>query len=192
MTGLEMLKEELRMRGCTKAQVESKVVAEVLTILSGVDFTGEWTASADIEQQRNELRALMEEKRDVLDGLRRTQSCFENEMRDLKDTRERIIEELEKLQAEIMKCETPEGRDRTRAAQAFKNSVNVNSKYDNTAYIIGLAAIMTGGEVGALDTIGKINPKMAIENIPKTRLSADGTCAVSRCTDAVYKQRSIL
>ena len=60
----------------------------------------------------------------------------------------------------LKNCETPEARDAMRAAQVFVNAVNVDSKYDNTAFIIGLSAILSKNGVGPLETLKKMNPKL--------------------------------
>jgi hypothetical protein len=46
----------------------------------------------------------------------------------------------------------------------FVNSVNIDSKYDNTAFIVGLAAILSNGECGAISELKKINPKLFDED----------------------------
>ena len=53
-----------------------------------------------------------------------------------------------------------EGRDTMRIAQMFVNMVDVDTKYDNTAYIIGLAAILSRGGISAIDELKKINKKL--------------------------------
>ena len=57
-------------------------------------------------------------------------------------------------------CETDKGRDALRAAQMFVNSVTIDSKYDNTAFIIGLASILSQGNVGPIEELKKINNKI--------------------------------
>ena len=47
-----------------------------------------------------------------------------------------------------------------RAAQVFVNAVSVDTKYDNTAFIIGLAAILSKNGIGAMDELKKINSKV--------------------------------
>ena len=68
----------------------------------------------------------------------------------------------------ISDCETQEARDALRTAQMFINSVSVDTKYDNTAFIIGLASILSQGKTGAIDELRKINPK-----IPKFGMKAE-------------------
>ena len=60
-------------------------------------------------------------------------------------------------------AETPEARDRLRVAQAFINSVDIDTKYDNTAFIVGLSALLSGVQINPLKEIQKINPKITNE-----------------------------
>jgi predicted RNase H-like nuclease (RuvC/YqgF family) len=60
----------------------------------------------------------------------------------------------------LSNCETDEGRDALRRAQMFVNSVDVDTKYDNTAFIIALGAILSGGKIGAIEALHKINHKI--------------------------------
>lgn len=60
-------------------------------------------------------------------------------------------------------CETAGGKDMLRLAQMFVNSVDVNSKYDNTAYIIGLAGILSGNKVAPIPELKKINRKLFVK-----------------------------
>lgn len=62
----------------------------------------------------------------------------------------------------LKNCETPDGRDRMRTAQMFVDTVDVNTKYDNTAFIIGLAAILTQGKVNAIGELKKMNKKITV------------------------------
>ena len=58
----------------------------------------------------------------------------------------------------VEECETLEGKDTLKKAQMFVNTVNLNTKYDNTAFIIGLASILAQGNVAPIEELRKINP----------------------------------
>ena len=156
MTGLDCLREELRKRGMSKVQIESKVVAVVLDILAN---TG--TVHADLRDAEIELNEVQDQLRRAKDRL----SYYEERLRNNHNTLEREWDEKEayicKFNEELQHCETPDGRDAMRRAQMFVNSVIVDSKYDNTAFIIGLAAILSNGEIGAIEELKKINPKLS-------------------------------
>jgi hypothetical protein len=42
----------------------------------------------------------------------------------------------------------------------FVNTVSVETKYDNTAFIIGLAAILSNGRINPISELKKINKKL--------------------------------
>ena len=161
MTGLELLKEEMIRRGCTKQQTEAKVIGVVLDILSNT------TINQDTEQAERQLARLRREILDEKINLRREKARYENEKqiyeRDekkllkIKQETEAYIEDFEKAMRE---CETEKGRDAMRCAQVFADSVNVETKYDNTAYIIGMAAILSAGAIGPITELKKINKKI--------------------------------
>lgn len=154
MTGHELLREELKKRGFTANQIDSKVVGGVLDVVA----QNPNTTFADIQEAEQELVKLRSE-------FERKKGIYERELERIRIEKQSIIKSvMEKEQyindwlEKLSECETAEGRDRMRIAQMFVNSVNVDSKYDNTAFITGLAAILTGGKIGALEEMKKINP----------------------------------
>lgn len=175
MTGLECLRVALRQRGFTKAQAESKTVLGVLEIVSGAD--GKYTEldkiQRDIETARDTLSGYQDriaEERSKHEWLRANNEA--NMAKINSDVAYLIREAQERVDAgmkALAECETEEGRDAIRAAQTFVNSVEVKTAYDNTAFIIGLAAILSRGSVGAIETLRKINPK-----IPETHYEIGG------------------
>lgn len=155
MTGIECLKAEMKARGCTTAQINSKVVCTVLDIISnsGDKYTKAWQDELIIERQIDVAKGRL---RRATNELERTK--YETEA--LKKKWDEMRTYAEKFNDALAAGETPEARDTMRRAQMFVNSVDVNSKYDNTAYIIGLAAILSDGKCGAIDELKKINPKL--------------------------------
>lgn len=155
MNGLDCLREEMEKRGLTKAQIESKVAAVVLDILSqsGDKYTKMW--QEEQEQTERERSA----RKEAAYYERRASSAIIT----IKNA-ERLLSEMQQYMDTLFdalnKCETPEERARLKAAQMFVNSVNVNTKYDNTAYIIGLAQILAGGNLDGIEELKKINPKL--------------------------------
>ncbi len=59
-------------------------------------------------------------------------------------------EYIKKFNKSLNECETKEGRDTLRLAQVFVNSVNAKTSQNNTAFINGLACILSRGECGSL------------------------------------------
>ncbi|MBQ6503148.1 MAG: hypothetical protein IJI57_04445 [Flexilinea sp.] len=155
MTGLDCLKEEMLRRGLTKAQCESKTVAVVLDILanSGTSYTEQY----DIE---NHLEKLKQECADTERYLHNLRGQYQKEREEIVKWKDEIQQYVDGLLEQLKTCETKEGQDRLKLAQMFVDSVNVQTKYDNTAFIIGLSAILSSGEVAPVEELRKINNKI--------------------------------
>jgi len=163
MTGLECLRKELKLRGMTESQINSKVVAVTLDILSHADhstaFTEEWNAEDRIAalnraKCESEAAAKMAEAR--MDQFKRDMNARQEE---LEQDRKRFEKEKEAWRKELEEFQTDEARDRIRIAKFFENRIIVESKYDNTAYIIGLAAILCRSDE-PMKELKKMNPKL--------------------------------
>ena len=154
MTGLECFQQEMMKRGCSKTQVESKAVAIALDILSkDSDCTFSLIREAKEEfrilkgQTERELKAAEHRKKEIL-------MCYEPLW---KQTREYI----ERFMTALDSCETPEGRDRIRAAQVYANTAILETKYDNTVYNNWMGALLCGATAfEGLSKIEKVNPKI--------------------------------
>ena len=172
MTGLECLQQELIERGCTKSQAEAKGVMIVLDILSK---SPERIFSL-VEEARNKLRALQEEATKytgLIDKLKREAIALQA---DNERARANITAycntEFEREQAYIDRffealnsCETPEGRDRLKAAQVYANSAILETKYDNTVYNNWMGALLCGASAtDGLEEIRSVNPKIDTTN----------------------------
>lgn len=166
MTGLDLLHKELADRGFSKAQINSKIVPAVLDILANAgteytDLTALRQEHDDILRYNNSLAADIRDKQRQINSLMSTVSKLEETVYNAIDEEIREQREyLEKVMKALTEGETPEARDALRRAQMFVNSVNVNSKYDNTAFIIGLATILSDGNLTAIDELKKMNPKL--------------------------------
>lgn len=155
MTGLECLRQEMRKRGCTKSQAESSTVGIVLDILAnaGDQYTNQQRMLADIEQLRKQKMEL----ENAIKVIRFEYGEMKNNLRRIREEEKQYIDGFYKA---LENCATPEAADTMRAAQMFVNSVCVDTKYDNTAYIIGLASILSSGKIGAINELKKINKKL--------------------------------
>ncbi len=162
MTGMECLKEEMLKRGCTKTQTESKILAVVVDILAqtGTHYLQEWEANEWIKAERAEARADSRRAAEDREEAKLVRQQAYEELLSLSKHRKDIEEYVQAFEESLKKCESAEGRDRMRCAQMFVQSVQIDSKYDNTAFIIGLSAILSGGQVAAIETLRKINPKL--------------------------------
>ena len=158
MTSYELLKQEMKRRGLTDAQCTSKTAAVVLDIVcqTGMKYTQE---RDDIIKRENEW-----------DNIRFEKARIESEREAIKSQWQKIDSYVDNLKSYVdvfykalEETETSEGRDALKRAQMFVNTVDVNTKYDNTAYIIGLASILSCGKTGAIDELRKINKEIPIE-----------------------------
>ena len=169
MTGLECLKAELIKKGFTRSQADSKVVTGVLDVIA--NSNGEFT---DLKKTQEEINALERKKETLEDKIRWLTDAKNTVIASInklsRDKYEPIINYINDFYAALAKCETPDARDRLKLAQMFVNSVSVDTKYDNTAMIIGLASIISPGEMAAVNELHKINKR-----IPAIKVrSADG------------------
>ena len=167
MTGLDCLRKEMKARGLTSVQVENKVTAVVLDIIagSGNKYTEMWKeergASKKLEETRSELFRCECDFSAAQQRLKR----IKEQIADAEEHRKHCEDYIDEFNKSIKECETAEGRDAMRIAQMFVNSVDVNTKYDNTAYIIGLASILNG-KMNAIEELRKINKKLP-QGLPK-------------------------
>lgn len=142
-------------RGCAKVTLESKYIPVVLDIISnsGDKYTKMW------QEEEEQTKRLRKASKDADYYERRAR---EAELR-LEDAERNLAEKqryMDTLFEALNRCETPEEKARLKAAQVFVNSVSVNTKYDNTAYIIGLAQVLAGGSFDGIEELKKVNPKL--------------------------------
>lgn len=154
MTGKELLFQELRERGLTENQINSKAVAVVLDVIAN-DGTERYLNAKEVDDElkkkKEDLASLQSSLRiqkwhseKVLEELR---SRSENLEKNIKAMRAEFNEYVAEFEESLEAMETPEQRDRLRTAQIFINSVKVRSDGNNTAYIHGLALLLSGVEL---------------------------------------------
>lgn len=171
MTGLDRLKEAIILSGNNRQMANSKAVAVCWEILT---HDNEKYATTQYEYEER-IRELQEKYNHLNDEFQRLKIARNNLDIELLKTREEIesikenewqreVEYVERFNASLLECETPEGRDATRKCQMFINSIDVDSKYDNTAKIISLGAILSNGSIAPVDELRKINPKLFKDN----------------------------
>lgn len=153
MTGLECLRAEIIKRGGNKAQAEAKVVQMVLEIIAQ-DDTHIYTDLAEAKKELQRVKTELDwanRKLEQLQPLLKDALDKEKEMRVDHDERVMfrlaILEDeraqLDALKEQLLKCETPERRDAMRCAQLFLNNTTVKTTQNNTAFIQGLALILS-------------------------------------------------
>jgi hypothetical protein len=150
------LYEELEKRGFKVWQAkQSKMLPAVLDILAN---TG--TLYSDLHEARTQLDILKSQCEGLKNQIHAGNILQAREEKQLRERWEAAEHYVERFNASLAACETEEGRDAMRAAQVFVNAVSVDTKYDNTAFIIGLAAILSKNGIGAMDELKKINSKV--------------------------------
>lgn len=159
MTGLECLHSELLKRGCNNMQLQSKVIPIILDIVanSGIQYQ-------QIDGLQDEIKALMSKRDELKRQISRLEAEFGFAQGKIDTLRKQewldAPEYVKDFYKALETCETDSGRDAMKCAQMFVNSVSVDTKYDNTAFIIGLSAILSGGKVAAIRELHKINKRI--------------------------------
>ena len=167
MTGLDCLKEELKNKGFSSTQVNAKVVAGVLDILSHAD--GKYLEQHDLDEQLSHKRNTLRELENGIGyrqfELRRREEEVKERALRLQETCKEMVEYIEQFNKSLEECEDADRKDAMRAAQLFVNSVSVESKYDNTAFIIGLSSILSKGAIDGVKELKAVNPKLFSEKV---------------------------
>ena len=155
MTGREILNQKLKAKGLTDAQINSKAVETTIAVLA--EETDGTNYSALIQDAIQEYRVARNNadaearrysaKAEALSDNERANSARRKDLEKSANDIKNLLIDLEKVYDEILELETAEQRDRTRTARLFMDNVNVNTVYDNTAYIKGLSAILSGKEI---------------------------------------------
>lgn len=160
MTGLEVLREEMLKAGATRQQAESKTVALVVSCLTNMDYRVIFDLEADVEVMKCKIKNLSyqiglreAELQSLTNRCQREEEC-------IKKNKASLNEYIADFNKSLESMETPEARDRLRTAQLFMNTVNIDTKYDNTAFIVGLGALLNGISYNPLEELKKINPKV--------------------------------
>lgn len=177
MNGIECLKQELLDRGYTKQQAESKVVLGVLEILAQ-DREGRYSDMKRAQEEIDQLKDVISRLESRAEEYRKQCAILRAEIQrgeaglqqQLTAIYQRSLAQIEEFQRTLEQAETDEARDLLRLAQMYVNTVNVNTVYDNTAFIIGLAAVLSGGKSADMKQLKKIDAK-----IRKPTLYYDGT-----------------
>lgn len=171
-SGLDCLKEEMRKRGCSKAQTESTTAAVVLDICtnSGHVYQDLAKAYGELSRVEDEIEQNKSMIRRYQDALNDVQERYLREREKTQRILDEVAKEMEDFNKEVSRLETEAARDAARLARFYVNNTNVDTKYDNTAFIIGLGAILAGGSVDAVEELKKINPALFERSpIPNTK-----------------------
>lgn len=154
MTGKELLFQELRERGLTESQIKSKAVAVLLDVIAN-DGTDRYLKAKEVDDELIKKEAalgavqhrLKVQKWSADAEFEALNQRNDNLSRNIQTMRAEFDEYVAEFEKSLEAMETPEQRDRLRAAQIFINSVEVRTDANNTAYIHGLALLLSGVEL---------------------------------------------
>lgn len=159
----EEFKNKLLLRGVAKQAVNGPTIAKAYDVIAGAEDT----TLEDYQRSLSDLQTKidrLERRAFQLSAYEKRLDDKEDELRCLGDE---IIAYITQFNDSLKECETAEGRDAVRKLQLFVNAVEVETKYDNTSYITGLWAILSGEKVAAIDKLKKMNPKLFKEEVKR-------------------------
>lgn len=145
MTGMQLLAsrlvEKYGMTGKAAEQaLKGSTIQRVLEILAEESGIVERIA---LDSLRIREKAVEEKARDA-ESERTKAAYLYSKAQDKQMQAQRALDELEAIFNELRNYETAEARDRVRLLQLFKDSVDVKSPQNNTAFIAGCASILSG------------------------------------------------
>lgn len=148
MTGKEALIQRYQERfGVTQAAATSSInsngVQRVLTILAEEQGLLSKVVSDEIERKTREAQSLMTQAQE-------REATAREKIKEADWTREELYEQLQKSKSmyeSLQSVETVEAKDRVRLLQIYKDTVDVQTPQNNTAFIAGCAAILSGTQI---------------------------------------------
>lgn len=165
MTGRELLEEEMRKRGATESQIKSKTFALTLDTIAQTDIH---TKVYEEEQHLLELQKRCQREQHRLDKIMElidsSRKSLDRSREELKEKEDAISSYVDRFNRSLTECETAEGRDAMRRTQLFMNTVKINNDYDNTAFIKGLAMILSSGPFGNMTDLQRVSPDLHEDN----------------------------
>lgn len=166
MTGREKIRAEMINRGCSKGLADSKSVDIALDIISESDegvYVNIREAEETLKRLRREIKNLEADKERLVKNYLEHKEVLTNRLEKLKAKRLEDEAYLKEFSEKLLTCETAEARDTLRMLQTFRNSIEIKSMLDNTAYIIGMAAIITGKKFDPVKEFRKIKLEADME-----------------------------
>lgn len=161
MTGKELFEQEMRKRGFNTSQINSKAVAFCLDFFANNgDDIGKWYKISELNEEIQQLERRIESKKRAIDGAERNLIIMRNELEAQVQKAKEDGKYLEELLKKIENSGDQETKNTIALMQTFYQAVEINTKYDNTAFIAGCAAILSKGKIDALTEFKKVNPKV--------------------------------
>ena len=154
MTGYENLKAKLLELGATKQQAESRAV-ELTVIALAEEQNG---GTVNLNSIFTDILARYKKATDkmIVQSNEYTQktldlAIIESQIKELRQREEaatleiyQAIDEIKSILEEVLEPETAEGRDKLRALHTLEQHTEINTVYDNTAFIRAAGNILSG------------------------------------------------
>lgn len=121
---------KLRAEGFTDQQINSKVADAIISI---------WAEAPELLNVKDKIKEINKE----IESHRFEQMRKEAKYEDMKAELADKAEELNNFRKELEECTTEKAKDKLRLARFFIENTTVNNGYENTAYIRGLANILS-------------------------------------------------
>jgi mevalonate kinase len=154
MTGFENLKLKLLELGATKQQVESRAVELTILALTEEQNGGAVNLNSIFTDILTQHKRATEKL--IIESDKYTQKTIdlaniERQIKELKQQEEtatleiyQAIDEIKSILEEVLEPETAEGRDKLRALHTLEQHTEINTVYDNTAFIRAAGNILSG------------------------------------------------
>jgi chromosome segregation ATPase len=147
----KLLETKLLQMGLSKAQVNCKATeATFVVCANNPEVTELYEVEKRIEKAKRELDNIRYDASNEEQRLRSLKSRYQAQECRAQEIQEETNKYIDEFNDALKNCETAEGRDTLRLAQMFVNSVDIESVQNNTAYINGLACILSGGKCGSM------------------------------------------
>lgn len=147
----KLLETKLQQMGLTQAQVNCKATkATFVVCANNPEVTELYELEKRIERAARELDNVKRESERQLRKLNGLKLQYKEQECRAQEIQEETNKYIDEFNDALKNCETAEGRDTLRLAQMFVNSVDVESVQNNTAYINGLACILSSGKCGSM------------------------------------------
>ena len=166
MSGIELIRERLAELGLKKNVIHSNAVELTIAVIANGDDVDATIAFKELLHQYYVSSNDLTRKQAELSAKQRNLSIYEKHLSEEKERiskSSRILEEqrnqfsqmIDEFKNCLCECETAEGRDAARKAAFYIANTNVNTAYDNTAFIYGLAALLSDTQSNLPDNIKK-------------------------------------
>lgn len=147
----EVVKETLMNNGLNHSQANSRAAKVTYAICSkNPDLLKLFDTEKEIDKAEKRLNEIKQEIEDKTQELTKKKEINKNVEDKAQKTLDKVKDYIDNFNKAVKECETAEGRDTLKVAQMFVNSVEIQNAQNNTAFINGLACILSNGKSGFL------------------------------------------